>query len=90
MEKWWSDGAKAFFLEYPTHPYTPAFGLSDTYLSQDDFRKKVAVERSFHNGYAVFHRFCNFSCHVLRPADCTVTTRDQTGIHTTWNKYSVG
>ena len=53
MEKWWSDGAKAFFLEYPTHPYTPAFGLSDTYLSQDDFRKKFAVERSFHNGYAV-------------------------------------
>ena len=29
------------------------FYVFDTYLSQDDFRKKVAVERSVHDGYAV-------------------------------------
>ena len=29
------------------------FYVFDTYLSQDDFGKKVAVERSVHDGYAV-------------------------------------
>ena len=29
------------------------FYVFDTYLSQDDFRKKVAVERSVHDGCAV-------------------------------------
>ena len=72
MEKWWSDGAKAFFLEYPTHPHPPAFGLSDTYLSQDDFRVWLLSTGSV----ALVAMFYG-------PADCTVTTRDQTGIHTT-------
>ena len=77
MEKWWSDGAKAFFLEYPTHPHPPAFGLSDTYLSQDDFRVWLLSTGSV----ALVAMFYG-------PAGCTVTTKNGNtttkGINTVW------
>ena len=52
-KEWWSDGALLFYQQYPQYPHIPAFGFSDTYLNQDDYRKKVAHERLVHDGYAV-------------------------------------